>query len=235
LLVMAGSYMAGAAVQKKLSFDVRSAYAPVTKLTTVAYMLMVTASLPVNSVAELVAYGKSRPNTLSYGSAGVGSAGHLAGALFSSMAGIQMVHVPYKGGAPLATNLVGGQIPLGLMPLSTMAQQVRTGKVKILAVLSPKRYPGMPEVPTVSEAVPGFARLEGSGPWAFGPAGMSQPVLARIYGAIVKALNAPEVRDKLEAGGLQVVGNSPAEFAAQIQSVAELGAKLMKVAGIEPE
>jgi tripartite-type tricarboxylate transporter receptor subunit TctC len=231
LLVMAGSYMAGAAVQKKLSFDVRSAYAPVTKLTTVAYMLMVTASLPVNSVAELVAYGKSRPNALSYGSAGVGSAGHLAGALFSSMAGIQMVHVPYKGGGLVLADMISGQIQTGFTATISGMPHVRSGRLKALGVTSLRRAQAFPEVPTISEAgVPDFEVVNWYG--IFAPAATPRANVAALHGEITRNLNTPEVQAAFAKDGAEATPSaSPEEFG--IALAHELGnwEKFLKLPG----
>lgn len=167
LLVISGSLIASAGVQKKVAFDVRRAYAPVTQLTTVAYMLMINAGLPPNNVTNFIAYAKARPDALSYGSSGVGGAGHLAGALFCEMAGVKITHVPYKGGGLVLADMIGGQVQMGFTATISGMPQVRGGKLKTLGITSLKRAAAFPDVPTIAEAgVPGFELINWYGLFA---------------------------------------------------------------------
>jgi tripartite-type tricarboxylate transporter receptor subunit TctC len=153
--------------------------------------------------------------------------------MFNQMAGTDMVHVPYKGGGPAATDVLGGQIPIIFSSYVTVASQIQSGKLKVLGVTEKTRYAGLPQVPAIAETLPGFEMSSWLG--FFGPPNMPAPVVARLHDSIVKALAAPEVKAKLEAAGLQVVGNSPKEFAAQQKADYERRGALIKAIGIQPE
>jgi len=231
LLVTSGSLIASAMVQKKVSYDVRTAYAPITQLTTLCYMLMVTASLPVNSVRELVAYGKSKPNALSYGSSGVGGAGHLAGEMFSSMAGVKMVHVPYKGGGLVLADMIGGQIQLGFTATISGLPHVRSGRLKALGVTSLKRAQALPDLPTISEAgVPGFELVNWYG--IFAPARTPPAIIAALHAEIGRALNAAEVQAVFAKDGAEATASAtPEDFRAVLVKEIENWEKVVKLPG----
>jgi len=231
LLVTSGSLIASAMVQKKVTYDVRIAYAPVTQLTTLCYMLMVTASLPVNSVRELVAYGKSKPNALSYGSSGVGGAGHLAGEMFSSMAGVKMVHVPYKGGGLVLADMIGGQIQLGFTATISGLPHVRSGKLKALGVTSLKRAQALPDLPTISEAgVPGFELVNWYG--IFAPAKTPPAIIAALHAEIGQALNAADVQAVFAKDGAEATASAtPEAFRAVLAKEIQNWEKVVKLPG----
>jgi tripartite-type tricarboxylate transporter receptor subunit TctC len=210
-------------------------FTPVTAATEAVLSVAASAAFPPNTMGELIEYAKRNPDKVSYGAAGIGGLPHLAMEQVNLLAGTRMMHVNYKGGAPIALNLVSGQLDLGVLPVSTLGQQLRAGKVKILAMFSSKRSPSLPGIPTAAEVIAGYRPLEGSGVWIFGPANLPAPLLSRISAALVKVLNSTEVREKLEATGQQVVANSPAEFSAQIAGFTELAGRLFKAAKIEPE
>jgi tripartite-type tricarboxylate transporter receptor subunit TctC len=179
---------------------------------------------------ELIDYAKQNPGRLAYASSGTGSPHHLSGELLRQMAGIDIVHVPYKGGGQAITDFVGGQVPLMFSSLVTVAPHIRSGKVRALGVVESTRYAAMPEVPTIAETLPGFEINSWLG--FLGPAGLPPAVQARLHGEIVKALNAPDVRARLEPAGLVVVANTPAEFAAIIKTDLDRRGRLIKSAGI---
>jgi tripartite-type tricarboxylate transporter receptor subunit TctC len=152
-----------------------------------------------------------------------------------ALSGTELISVPFKGGGPLAANLSGGQIDMSVQPLAPVMAQVKAGKVKVLAILGKKRFAGLPDVRAVAEDVPGFEMLEGTGTWAFGPAGMQPAVLARLRDAIAAAVHSPDNAKQFLAGGQIPNGGTSAALAAEIRAVAELGARLMKLAGVQPE
>ena len=210
-----------------LPYDPVKSYAPVSRFVTLNNVLVVHPSLPVANVKELIALAKRRPGQLNYASAGNGSTFHLAGEMFKSMAKIDLVHVPYKGGAPAQIDLIAGQVQVLFDSLSTGLVPIRAGRVKVLAVTTRQRSPVLPEVPTVAEAaLPGF---EVSG-W-FGvvaPAGTPPAVVAKLNTEIVRALAAPDVRERLLGMGHEVSGNTPAEFATFISGELAKYSKVIK-------
>ena len=200
-----------------LPFDPVKSYAPITRFVLLNNVLIVHPSLPVRNVKELVALAKRRPGQLNYASAGNGTTFHLAGEMFKAMAGINMVHVPYKGGAPAQIDLIAGQVQVLFDSLSTALTHIRSGRVKVLAVTTQKRSPVLPEVPTVAES--GLPAFEVAG-W-FGvvaPAGTPRDIVTRLNAEFVRALGAGDVRERLLGLGHDVAGNSPGEFAAFIGS-----------------
>jgi tripartite-type tricarboxylate transporter receptor subunit TctC len=231
LLVTSGSLIASAGVQNKVRFDVRKAYAPITQLTTVAYMLMVTASLPVNTVTELITYAKARPDALSYGSSGVGGAGHLAGELFSSMAGVKIVHVPYKGGGLVLADMISGQVQMGFTATISGMPHVRSGKLKVLGVTSLKRTHAFPEIPTISEAgVPGFELVNWYG--IFAPAATPAAVITALYREIAQSLRTPEVQAAFAKDGADATPSAtPQQFGMLLAREIDNWRRLVKLPG----
>jgi tripartite-type tricarboxylate transporter receptor subunit TctC len=179
----------------------------------------------------LIAYAKANPGKLAYGSSGNGSPHHLAGALFNQMAGTDITHVPYKGGAQAVTDAIGGQLPLVYSSLVSVIQQIKAGKLKAIAVTERTRYAGLPEVPALAETLPGFEMTS----WLalFGPAGLPPLIVERLNTATVQALQSPDVKGKLEAAGLLPVGNTAAQFAAQQKLDFEARGRLVKSANIQ--
>ena len=231
LLVIPGSFVASASVQKKLSFDVLKAYTPVTQLTTVAYMLMLNAGLPPVTLKELIAYAKVRPNTLAYGSSGVGGMGHLAGALLCELARVNMVHVPYKGGGPVLADMIGGQIHMGFTSTIAGMPHVRAGRLKALGVTSLKRARAFPEVPAIDEAgVPGFELINWYG--LFGPAAIPRPIVNLLHREIVHNLSTPEVQAAFSKDGAEAMPSaSPEAFTAVLEKEIKRWEKLVKLPG----
>ena len=169
---------------------------------------------------EFIAHAKANPGKLNFGPGSTGSAGHLAAELFKSMAGVDMVHIPYKGAAPAMQDLVAGQIQLMFDNLASALTQVRAGKVKALAVTTAKRTPFAPEIPTIAESgLPGFDISTWFG--VFAPAGTPRDALDRLHAEFAKALAAPDVREKMVNMGAEPVGNRPEEFAAFVRAEAE--------------
>ena len=213
-----------------IPYDPVRDFAPVTQLATTPNILVVHPSIPASNVRELIAYAKSNPGRLNFGSGSTGSAGHLAGELFKSMAGVEMTHVPYKGAAPAMQDLVGGQIQLMFDNLASALGQVRAGKVKGLAVTTAKRTSLAPDLPAIAESgLPGFDISTWFG--IFVPAGTPRDVVDRLHAEFTRALAAPDVREKILNLGAEPVGNRPEEFAAYIRQEAEKYARVIKASG----
>jgi tripartite-type tricarboxylate transporter receptor subunit TctC len=190
--------------------------------------------VPVNTVEELIAYAKARPDELSYGSSGVGSVFQMMGELFNQTAGVRIKHVPYRGVAPAMQDVVSGHIPMVFISVSNAVPAVQSGRVKILAMLEPARYAKLPDIRSMSEIVPAFQKPSS---WFgfFGPAGLPREIVTRLNAEMVKALTAPDVVGKLDDNGMAVIGGTPEQFAALMQDgIARYGA-IIKAAGIQPE
>jgi tripartite-type tricarboxylate transporter receptor subunit TctC len=214
----------------KIPYDAVRDFSPVTQVASTPNVLVVNPSLPVASVADLIAHARANPGKLNFGSGSTGSAGHLAGELFKSAAGVQMTHVPYKGAAPAMQDLIGGQIHLMFDNMASSLTQVRAGRVKALAVTTAKRSSLAPELPTVAES--GLAGFDIS-TWfgIFAPAGTPREAIARLHAEFTRALAAPDVREKMINLGAEPVGNTPAEFATFIRAEAEKYARVIKASG----
>ena len=213
-----------------IPYDPVRDFAPITQVASTPNVLVVNPSLPVSSVKEFIAYAKAHPGELNFGSGSTGSAGHLAGELFDTMAGVKMVHVPYKGAGPAMQDLIGGQIQLMFDNLASSLGQIRAGRVKALAVTTAKRSSLAPELPTIAESgLPGFDISTWFG--VFAPGGTPPEVVRRLHDEFVKALDAPDVRAAMLKLGAEPVGNTPAQFAAYIHAEAQKYAKVIKASG----
>lgn len=216
---------------KKLPYDVVRDFAPVSRLTTAPNILVVHPSVPAKSVKELIALAKSRRGELTYASAGIGSSNHLSGELFRVMAGVDIVHVPYKGGGAAVTDLLAGQVSMYFGTTPSSVPFVRSGRLRALAVTSAKRSPAVPDVPTIAESgLPGFEQSAWHGLLA--PSGTPQTIISKLNAEVVRILRLPEITERLATQGVDVVASSPAEFAAFIKQDVVKYAKLVKTAGI---
>ncbi len=208
-------------------------FTPLMLLTSVSFVLYANPSVPVNSVAELVAYGKANPDKLNYSSSGKGGLPHLAGELFSSAVGVKMTHIAYKGSAPSINDVMGGQVQFTFESAAIGLQHLKTGRLRALATTGLKRPAFLPNVPTVAEALPGFEVVN----W-FGlvlPAGTPREVIARLNAEITKVLALPEVREKLIAQGTDPVGGTPEAFGVFIQSETAKWARIIRQGNITPD
>jgi tripartite-type tricarboxylate transporter receptor subunit TctC len=219
---------------RKLPYDTEKDLVPVTLVASAPLMLVVNPSLPAKTVKELIAYAKANPGKLNFGSGGSGTTPHLAGEMLKTMAGVQMTHVPYKGGGPALSDLVGGQIQLMLENIPSTLPFVKAGKLRALAVTGKKRSPLVPDLPTLDEA--GLAGYEIVG-WngLFFPAGTSSGIVQKIHAETVKMLAQPDVKERLATLGAEGVGSSPAEFAAFVRAEMAKWARVVKQAGLEPQ
>ena len=217
---------------KDLYYDLIKDFAPVTQTTSMLSFLVIHPSLPVRSVKELIALAKSKPGELNYASSGVGNSPHLAGEMFKMMAGVDMVHIPYKGTGPELNDLLAGTVKIAFETTPAVLTHVKDGKLLALAVNSAKRTPLLPNVPTMSEAgVPGFEMTSWNG-LAF-PAGTPKEIITRVYQETLKAIQIPEVREKLSSLGADPVGSTPEQFAAFIQAETKKWAKVIKDANVK--
>jgi len=216
----------------KLPYDPVKDFAPVSMIARSPFVLVANPSLPANSVKELIALAKAMPGKLSFASAGSGNLTHLAGELFKLQAGVDLVHVPYKGGAPLIGDLVGGHVDIGFLTMADFLPQARTGKLKALAIISGKRWNAAPDIPTFAEVgLPGLEIVSG---W-FGilaPAGTPKDVVSRLNEEIVRAVRSPEVQGRFAEQGFEPITTTTDEFAARIRSDLVKWAKIVKDAGI---
>jgi tripartite-type tricarboxylate transporter receptor subunit TctC len=234
LSATAGTHVTSVHLSKNLPYDPVKDFTPIAATVEPATCLVVNSALGVSSVAELIDLAKRTPGELSYGTSGVGSVFHLMGELLNQTAGIKLQHVPYRGLGPAMQDVIGGHIPIGFTSVSTALPNVSGGKIRILAVLEPTRYPGLPDVPSMSEVVPAF-RKPSSWFGYLGPPAMPRDIVLRLNHEIVAALNAPDVRPKLEELGYAVIGGPPEQLAALIpDGIARYGA-IIKAAGIQPE
>ena len=222
------------AVYAKLPYDAVNDFAPISFVASVPYVLVVDPALPVSTVRELIALAKSKPGQLNYASAGNGSTHHFCGELLKSMTGIDVIHVPYKGSPPGIAGLLGGEVSLMFANLTDIGSQIKSGKVRALAVTTPKRASTLPDVPTMPEAgLPGFEITSWFGLLA--PAGTPAPIIGRLNAETVKVLGRADVKATLAAQGLEVAASSPEQFAAHIKNEIAKFAKIGKTAGIKAE
>ena len=218
----------------KLPYNFIRDFAPITLVGQTPFILVAHPSLPVKTVQDLIAVAKAKPGALSFGSAGTGVASHLAGELFKSAAGVDVVHVAYKGQAPATTALLGGEIAYMFNNPITALPHIKSGKMRALGVSTAKRFAGLPDVPTVAESgVPGFAVSFWMGPLA--PAATPRAIVDRLNGEMVRTLKTPEVVERLSPMGLEILATTPDEFGRVIKADAAKWAKAVKDAGIKAD
>ena len=233
-LAPVGNLTIAPSLYSKLPYDPARDYAPITVIAAVPNVLIVHPSVPAKSLRELIALAKAKPGTLNYASPGNGSGAHLAGELLKSMAGIDIVHVPYNGVGPAMNAILGGQVQLFFAQSSAALQHVKAGSVVALGVASPARIASAPDLPTIAEqGLPGFDVTS----WysLVAPAGTPQPIVDRLQREISKALAQPETRAKIAGLGAEPVGNTPSEFAALQRTEAARWAKLAREANIHAD
>jgi tripartite-type tricarboxylate transporter receptor subunit TctC len=199
-LMSAGNLLVLNGVLKRVAYDIRRTFDPVAQMTSQPYMLVVNPGVPVRSLKELIAYAKSKPRTLSYGSSGVGSVNHLGTELFKSMAGIDLVHVPYKGNAPVLVDLISGQIHVAFATALSSGAHVRSGKLTAVAAADVKRMQALPHLPTMSEAgLPGFVLTNSYG--LFAPGGTPRHIMRMLNQDVGQIMNSPDMKERLVADG----------------------------------
>ena len=218
---------------KNLGYDPFKSFEHVSLLVTSPQVLVGATNFAPGSVSELVAFAKAKPGKVTYATVGAGSSNHLNALLLSNRTGIDMTHVPYKGGAPMMIDLVGGQVNVMFVSAPQAIPQVKAGRIKALAVGAARRIPQLPDAPTVAETLPGFAAQSWVGMLV--PAGTPKEIVARLHAEATKALADHEVRGKLDAQGFDVVGSTPAEFLAFARAESEKWAKVIRDYNIRVE
>jgi tripartite-type tricarboxylate transporter receptor subunit TctC len=222
-------------VSKNVPFDGLRDFTPIIAAARAPNTIVVNSAVPVGSLKELIDYAKANPGKLGYVTAGANSSQHMSGLLLASAAGIDLTHISYKGGGPALNDLLGGQVQMGILIMGTIMPHVQAGKLKLIAVVEDRRAKAAPNVPTVAEAgVSGYAMPD---IWLgfLGPRGLPPEIVNRLNAEILKAVQTPEIRARLEAAGYEVTGNTPAEFAATIAKSVEVYRKVTADAGIKPE
>jgi tripartite-type tricarboxylate transporter receptor subunit TctC len=219
---------------RNVPYDPIRDFTPLANLGHAALVIAAPASSPFRNVNDAIAYAKANPGKLSYGTSGVGSAHHLSAELLSIVAGLKMVHIPYKDSAQVVTETIAERIPLLFTVYGAAAQAVSAGKLRFLGMNMVKRYPSAPDVPTVTEQVPGYEAPPG---WSayFGPAGMPEPLVQRLNTEVTRALLHPEVAPKMPGLGILIETSTPAELGALLKRSLDYAGKTVKAAGIEPE
>ncbi len=222
------------ALYQKVPFDLARDFAAVSNIAATSNVLVLHPSVPARTVVEFVALAKANPGKYMFGSSGVGGASHLATELFRSMAGIELLHVPYKGGSVAVTDLLGGRLALMFANLTTVLQHIKSGKVRALAIGTAQRSLIVPELPTVAEAgVPGYEANNWNG--VVVPAGTPRAVVERLQREIKTIVNAPDVRDRLLAAAFEPIADTPAEFARYLAAERVKWAKVVRDAGVKPD
>jgi len=227
----AGSHGINAAVYSKLPYDILKDFAPVSQIAVAPNIFVVNPGLPVTTIPEFIAYAKARPGQLSYASGGNGSSSHMSMELLKSMAGIDVVHVPYKGSTPALTDVISGQDAVMSVNMPPAVPHVKSGRLRALAVTTRSRTPSMPDLPTVAESLPGYETVAWFGVLA--PAGTPKDVVNRLSMEIAKIARSPDMRERLEGMGAEPVGSTPEEFGAVMARDIAKWTTLAKSVGIK--
>jgi tripartite-type tricarboxylate transporter receptor subunit TctC len=229
LLTTNSAQVINPAIYKNTGFDPIKDFEPVGLVANAGYVLVANSAFPANSVAELIAQAKAKPGQISYASAGNGTLNHLIGEMLKRTAGIDMLHVPYKGAASAATDVAGGQVPVSVQSLPSSLPFLQSGKIKVLGVVNEKRLAQLPNTPTIGETLQGF----GSTPWygLLAPAGTPKEIVAKLQAALEKTLASKDVVDKLAAQGCEVMLGDPVQFATLIREDLPRWSKIVKDSG----
>jgi tripartite-type tricarboxylate transporter receptor subunit TctC len=230
ILFMSVAHIMSKPVYTRLGYDIERDLAPITVVSNVANVLAVHPSLPVRTVKDVIALAKSRPGELTYGTSGVASPEHFAGEMFKMMTGTNLLMVPYKGGGPLAIDLVAGQIVSAFNTMPPIIPHVRAGRVKAIAVTMEKRAAVLPDVPTIAETVPGYAMSTWYG--AMVPAKTPREIVLKLNNAMLEALAQPQIKERLASLGAEIVASSPEQTAAFFKTELAKYTKVAKAAGI---
>jgi tripartite-type tricarboxylate transporter receptor subunit TctC len=221
-------------LQKNFPFDPKTAFAPVAHAADTTLLLAVHESVPAKTVTELVDYAKKNPGKLSYGSAGVGSGHHITGELLKQKTGIDVTHIPYRGSGPAIQDLVAGHIPISFGTPPAILPQAAAGKIRIIAVAEDRRFPDLPDVPTIAETVPGVS-IPVTWLGLLAPAGTPRPIVEKLSAAMAATVKKPDVVAKLKQQGMLAVGGGPEALDQKIKSELALWTRLMPSIGIQPE
>lgn len=217
----------------KLPYDSERDFAPVTQLTAQGFVVIANPGFPAKSVADLIALAKAKPGSINFGSGGSGNMTHIGFELMKSMAGIEMVHVPYKGGGPAAVAVMAGEVPLLLASVGTISAQLKAGKVRALAVTGGQRLRALPDVPAVKETVPGYEVTSWYGIMA--PARTPAPLVARWHAELLKAMTAPDMKERVDADGSELVMSTPEAFGRYVHDEIIKWTKVIQASGAKLE
>ena len=230
LVGVTGSHAINISLMRSMPYHPLKDFEPLTLATIFPNAIVVNAKVPANTLPELIALLKANPTAYSYGSDGNGTASHLTMELLKSKAGVKITHVPYKGGGPMVTDLIGGQIQVGITGLPAVQQHVKAGTLKLIAITTPQRMPAYPTFPTIAEqGFPGFA----AAPWAgfFAPKGTPPAIVSKVSGDLVEVMLMPDVQQKMQDLGSQLVPNSPAEFRKFVEDEIAKWSEAVKISG----
>jgi tripartite-type tricarboxylate transporter receptor subunit TctC len=216
---------------RSLSFDPVKDFQPISRLALVPGVLVVHPSMTAKSIADIIAQARAQPGKLTFASGGPGTIQHLSGELFRHMAKVDLLHIPYKGGAPALNDLLGGQVMMSFEPLPTAVPHIKSGKLRPLGVTTPARIAALPEVPAIAESLPGYELALWFG--FMGPAGMPREVTQRLNAETVRAIQSPEVRERLQSQGAEPIGDSVEEFAAVLRKESAQWAAFAKATGVK--
>jgi tripartite-type tricarboxylate transporter receptor subunit TctC len=219
---------------KNVAYDPIKDFTPIAMLSEAVLVVAVSNASGINSMQDLVARARKEPGKLFYGTSGVGTSHHLSAELLQVVIGVKMTHVPYKDPAIVATELMADRIPTGWGIFGTMYQPHLSGKLRIIAINNSKRYARTPDIPTITEGVPGYTPPPGWNAW-FGPAGVPRPIVQRLNIEISRAVTAPDLKDKIDALGFIPVTSTPEELAEILKRGLDIAGKIIRTAGIEPE
>jgi len=234
LVLVAPSLAISRSLYSKLNYDAVRDLAPVGLVATVPNVLVTHPSVPAQTLSEFIAYAKARPGQLNFGSGGSGTSNHLAGELFNLVAGVRLVHVPYKGVNLAMNDVLGGQVQLVVIGIPAAAPHIKAGKLRALALIAPKRSPAIPDIPTVAEAgLPGFDVTTWYGVLA--PAGTPRPIVTRLNAELARAMHAPDLQDRLAAMATEPATDTPEEFGELILQEIAKWAKVVHDAGLKAD
>jgi tripartite-type tricarboxylate transporter receptor subunit TctC len=229
LVTISSTQAINPSLYKKIPFDPVKDFEPITLLGAVPNVLIVHPSFPANSVQELIALAKTKPGKLEYASAGNGSLNHLLGEMLKTQAGIDLIHVPYKGVSPAITDVLGGHVPMAFASLPSVISFIKDGKLKALGVSTEKRSPALPDVPAMGEVVPGYAADLWIG--LFSIAHTPKNIITKLHAETVKAFDSPVLREKLKAQGVEVATTSPEQLAAKLNQDLTQWAQVVRASG----
>jgi len=231
LLMAPSGHAINNSLNANVPYDPVKDFQMLTLIGTVPMVAVVNNDFPVRSIRDLIDTAKAKPGSISYGSGGPGSSNHLAVELFSSMAGVKMLHIPYKGDTPGIADLLGGQIQMIFLNIPSALPLAKSGRVRAIGITSKTRSELLPDVPTIAETVPGYE----AGSWHgfFAPAGTPAPVVATLSTELRRAINTPQVRDKLKADGVNVVASTPEEFTAFVKTEIDKWAQIIRTANVK--
>ncbi len=230
LMVTAGTHAINASLYKKLPYDPAKDFTNVILTATAPNILVVHPAVPIKTVKDLIDLAKAKPGQLTFGSAGTGSTLHLSGEMFKALAGADIVHVPYKGGAPAMTDLLGGRLTMMFDSISQAVPHIKAGKIRAIAVTTAKRVTAFPDVPTIAESgVPGYEAIAWFG--IVGPANIPKDIVARLNSEVEKILKMPDVRERLAELGTEPTGGTPDQFTAHIKAEIAKWAKVVESSG----